>query len=704
MNLHKFYKQANTKSSIERGHIQVFAQLKFRRKKKNANLKNKIAAIAISIFLTFSMSASMMLNPNANAQIPTTQSSYPTNAYIDVSPNPVGVGQTVFIDAWLLEFDPLTGTYLSAAGLYWTGFTIIITDPTGANSTLGPYTASAAATIGVNYTPTVTGNYTFTVNFPGQVITSASLDLNRSYEPSSATFTITVQQLPIANLPQTPLPTSYWTNPVYWTNQEWQSISGNWYGDIASYDLTAGQFVSQSYNAYTTAPLTPHIMWTQPDGGAFGGQIGGSEQNDLSNYYTGKSYEPFFVPPVIINGIMYYNKPSGIQPATGVYAVNLRTGQQEFFMNVTGITYGEVYTHHNPNEVGGIAYLWNQAGTTISLYDATTGEWILNIVGAATSTTVMGPNGEILQYSMHVINQTYGYLEMWNSTQCLWANSGTAGSVSGEYRPLTLGTTVQWTTGVQFNTTVPIFSESTPASVSILYVDGGAVLVVGTAATTTWQWEAGYDATTGNFLWDVNRTIGLTTPQISGTSSGWMESAQDGIYIEHNKQTGIYYAFSMLNGTQMWVTTVADTNPWDTDARDSTSDGSVWYIQAPGSVSAYNLTNGNLLWTYTPPPAGLQTPTSTYLLEQLYSLTLGGGELFVGTGLSHGDPLYDGSQFIALNATNGQVVWTINGFMAQAHAGGNAIADGYFVTFNGYDNQLYCFGQGPSKTTINAPR
>jgi hypothetical protein len=45
-----------------------------------------------------------------------------------------------------------------------------------------------------------------------------------------------------------------------------------------------------------------------------------------------------------------------------------------------------------------------------------------------------------------------------------------------------------------------------------------------------------------------------------------------------------------------------------------------------------------------------------------------------------------------------------NGFSAQAHAGGDAIADGYYVTFNGYDNQIYTFGMGPSKTTINAPQ
>src|SRR5450759_2051371 len=160
----------------------------------------------------------------------------------------------------------------------------------------------------------------------------------------------------------------------------------------------------------------------------------------------------------------------------------------------------------------------------------------------------------------------------------------------------------------------------------------------------------------------------------------------------------------MQNGTKIWGTTVSDPNPWDNYARDSTSDGSAVYIQGPGSVEALNLTNGDLLWTWAPPPAGLQTPTPTYLMEGMYSIAMGGGVIFVGTQLSHGDPIYDGAQYYALNTTTGQVIWSINCFSAQAHAGGDAIADGYYVTFNGYDNQIYTFGMGPSKTTISAPQ
>jgi hypothetical protein len=90
-------------------------------------------------------------------------------------------------------------------------------------------------------------------------------------------------------------------------------------------------------------------------------------------------------------------------------------------------------------------------------------------------------------------------------------------------------------------------------------------------------------------------------------------------------------------------------------------------------------------------------------MEGVNSQTVGGGLVFTGTSNSHGDQLFRGGQLYAINTTTGQVVWSIDDFYSQGHAGSNSLADGYLVAFNAYDNQLYCIGQGPSKTTITAP-
>ncbi len=69
-------------------------------------------------------------------------------------------------------------------------------------------------------------------------------------------------------------------------------------------------------------------------------------------------------------------------------------------------------------------------------------------------------------------------------------------------------------------------------------------------------------------------------------------------------------------------------------------------------------------------------------------------------------PYYKGEMLYCLNATTGKQIW------AEEFQGGDNGGPGYpiglaasgeYVNYNMYDNQVYAFGQGPSKTTITAP-
>ena len=78
---------------------------------------------------------------------------------------------------------------------------------------------------------------------------------------------------------------------------------------------------------------------------------------------------------------------------------------------------------------------------------------------------------------------------------------------------------------------------------------------------------------------------------------------------------------------------------------------------------------------------------------------VGGGAVYVGGGQeSPSNPLFKGYQLFAVNATTGQGLWSISGYFAV-----RAIADGYLMAYNSYDNRVYVFGKGPSKTTVQAP-
>jgi hypothetical protein len=61
--------------------------------------------------------------------------------------------------------------------------------------------------------------------------------------------------------------------------------------------------------------------------------------------------------------------------------------------------------------------------------------------------------------------------------------------------------------------------------------------------------------------------------------------------------------------------------------------------------------------------------------------------------------LFRGAQQLALNTTNGQLIWKILGFDVTNAA---PIVDGTMIALNAYDNQLYAYGKGPSAITVEA--
>jgi hypothetical protein len=83
-------------------------------------------------------------------------------------------------------------------------------------------------------------------------------------------------------------------------------------------------------------------------------------------------------------------------------------------------------------------------------------------------------------------------------------------------------------------------------------------------------------------------------------------------------------------------------------------------------------------------------------------MTVADGKIYVDTGISHGDPLFRGALLYCINATDGQLIWDISNFCAGQSV--MPISDGILVVNNLYDNQLYAYGMGPTKTTVSAPQ
>ena len=240
-------------------------------------------ASAIVLILILAIPMFVMFIPTAEAHSPPW--SIPTFAYITTAPNPVGVNQQVTVLYWLNQPPP---TAAGSGGDRWRDITVEVTKPDSTKQTLGPFTSDDVGTGYTLYKPDQTGEYSFTVKFPGQTLSltgptgipgSDSPYVNDTYQASSASTTLIVQQDPIQQPAEFALPSGYWARPIEGQNTNWGSIASNW--------LSSPQIVFR-VQPNGIAPDSPHILWTRPY--EFGGVAGGTyATSDGMTYYSGEA-------------------------------------------------------------------------------------------------------------------------------------------------------------------------------------------------------------------------------------------------------------------------------------------------------------------------------------------------------------------------------------------------------------------------------
>jgi hypothetical protein len=163
----------------------------------------------------------------------------PTYAYLSVSPNPVGVGQTLSLVATVQPLPP-TGFDV------YHGLTITITKPDGTTQTIGPLDTSTIGGQFAFHTPTQVGTYQFKMDYAGETFPSGATHL-----PSQTPVTdIVVQEDLIPHWPDNPLPTDYWDRPINARNRNWGDIAGNWLqrGYNSTYQIAGHSDAAQAFN------------------------------------------------------------------------------------------------------------------------------------------------------------------------------------------------------------------------------------------------------------------------------------------------------------------------------------------------------------------------------------------------------------------------------------------------------------------------
>ena len=655
----------------------------------------------------------------------------PVYLKVYAEPNPVGVGQVMYLSLFFTKPIPIVGA--SGGGSLYTDLTIDIVKPDGSKTTLGPYISDTTGGVGgIEFTPEVTGNYTIQAFYKGQTISGNSGGKTLTYNilaTQSDVVTFVVQDEQIKGQPLVPLPTEYWSRPIYATNYMWSQLGGNWWGlgkpsftDTGGYDATGNNF-----NPYSQAPNSAHVMWVKPT--AFGGQVGLPISGDQESQYTSTSilYRQF--EPVILNGIIYYkcytNTPTTETSVEtpGWNAVDLRTGELLWHKDTKDtLDFGFVMQFQTVQEYGTQAFLVgsSQSPSMFStgsgqwqLFDPMTGYFIANITGvpATTASGLVEADDNNAQGAVyiHTVNGTYPNLTltMWNSTLCLQGPT-----MSSVIRP---SGNISYTRGYQWSVAIPsqingqnitdlkntlknpaLSIAARTDEVILLRAYGESMDTFASEFGEGSEIELGMNAKTGQVIWGpVNRTV----PRYHEVN---VIAAGEGYYVEHDKDTNIATVFNLNTGQQVGSPVQLEGTALGTLSRGGAiAYGNCYIWDFGGYVNAITLKTATLNWTYVPRSAGYNTPYGVYPLWHFGTHSIADGKLFLSESRMYDPPIFADAHKLALNCTDGSLVWMGLGFYGREPS---AVADGYLVAYNSYDSQIYTYGKGPSQITVSAPQ
>ncbi|HLN46494.1 MAG TPA: PQQ-binding-like beta-propeller repeat protein [Candidatus Sulfotelmatobacter sp.] len=631
----------------------------------------KMAVVTAIILLTTSINLIATI-PSANAELQII-----TTAYMSVRPNPIGLGQTILVNVWLVPAIHVSRTQ--------TGYMVTFTKPDGTKDVVGPLNAYPGdSTAWFEYAVDQIGTWKVKFDYPGKHFPSANVSVaavglsgtiiidDAYYLPSSTNEqTFAVQEAPVMSWPMSPLPTDYWTRPVSPENREWAPILGDYpwtgLGGGTNWPAETNKYASNyGYTPYVQAPSTAHIAWKRQ--GSISGIIG-SDQGFVSMTGGGGT------PNIIYQGRAFQ---SYTKPGTGTTA-------QSYWM-CYDIRTGELY--------------WERP-----LVTGESAPTVIEYSGTSASLLYIG-NSRLIKYNPYTgaISGNYSISPLTTGTYyvngyCLTVQDLGASKAPNQYRLInwtTLGSSTNFTTRIMSNISFPL-SRYRQAD-----YEAGMSMFSAFEPTPLGAWYgwnmSGQSLTTGQTLWNT---------VISGDSDSMYSPTCT--VVDHGKiaicdMNRYWSCYDLASGKLLWRSEKAD-YPWGFGwAYAVESAYGLLYGQGYAGVFAYDWDTGKIVWQFkAPTPYEYETPYVDANGTGAYSFNGGAliadGKLYTyNTEHTPTQPITRGWRLFCINATTGEGIWNITGSMSAG-----AIADGYLAASNTYDGYMYVFGKGKSATTVTAP-
>jgi hypothetical protein len=644
-------------------------------------------------------------------------------AYVEPLPGKIGVGQVVTLIYGIDHVNPLATAY----GPFFTGFTLTITDPEGTVETKSNLPVDSTSFGHLTYTPSKVGTYYLQLNFAGQwvnitagtmtfVYGLVTVDTNNYYEPATSSKTLlVVQEGPVSGVERSPLPTDYWTTPVYSENKGWSSKMDNWL--MMAYDQTPRFFNGMgAFSPITTGPNSPHVLWTRQlqEGGLAGAKFG-----DKSLYHS-EVYQQYYI-PLILNGKIYYvdHGPSntGGQGGTGslrvdnfgTRCIDLYNGEEVFYLTNVTIDMAQTLDVETPNKHGVVPYLWSIPGLSDynavggapptegliwEMYDAFTGNKILTINNAISGAPTFGPSGEILVYTMGVDGT---WMSLWNSSKCLF------GLDFGLFASPSRDTVFDWSAGMEWNVTLNAPNAiGAPAMMAISLEEDRILICYG--GRLAYPLQGTYPAVLTDCAYPTKVAPGTTT-----LSPAWVQNRTnlyDFVELHYNINEGMYsvfddaelkvHTYDIKDGAELSVSPALSDRLYTIFAHTWMAYGNTYVWSYDGYVRCVDGQTGNVTWSSY---LGDLAFGQAYANPPVYQgPTIADGKVYIGTSDHSPDSdMWVGSKLFCFDALTGEQLWNVTGYY-----GYTAISNGYLTTYNGYNVEIFTYGKGPSATTVTA--
>lgn len=394
----------------------------------------------------------------------------------------------------------------------------------------------------------------------------------------------------------------------------------------------------------------------------------------------------------------------------------------------------------------------NTTGTQWNMYDGFDGRYILSIVNGTGLTISTDDNGGLVgYYNNGTITNGVPSIGAWVErthpnagasamTTVMASGNGPHFDMFNFTTALTTGVgnnlqparnlVLDWSTGVQFAVPLPLNISGVPiASVPVtqsltlsINTGFGSNGVVGNKVFMTagfnhgqgtgweqvgWLIFCAMDYVNGNILSLKNVTLADTQVMLPFTRI-W-ENPGEGKTFMFNTINWKGICYDLATGNKLWEDQLTpppgyQINPYDAFNFKGLYANGVELLQGfGGDIWAVNTTNGQQMWTTTTNlllgDPGIETPYGTWPLWVFSCQAQSKDVAYFAVGHEYDPPLFHGAQMLAINMTNGQLIWKELGTYTR----GMAIAYGVLINVNAYDNQVYGFGKGPSATTVQVP-